>query len=425
MANFALSKIDNPLFGKIFVITLSIGLSLIMFLHFQNPRSDFRLFYDAAQELLDGSSPWLRSTHPPDQVFLNGAATLSILSLFTVLKFESAISLLRFLMITTALLFVYRFGKGTDIKFKVALVFFTLTSIPLRANLEYGALGFLMFFAWFFALSNQKKYSDIILGVVLAVTLDFKPQLFWVNLFILLTISLRGKIAFVLTLILPWTIMSVLLGRFLIRDWVEVVIQRSELAQSDNQQMDIACILRLLGLGKGTSFLLFAIFTSAFLLYLVKTKKLIFALKNPLILMGISVAFNVFLHPTDLSVYLPFLVILLRKVSDLGRYNIVLVTLSISLMSVWSNDLKFALIASLINGTLVVALKADLNMKNLSVLTMIFCIPFLFALFSEKSQTLEHFLRNSMNYFGFLIALLALIFWKKRWKLSELQNAKI
>ena len=198
METVRIFKVKTWKLRELLDLTLMIIVSLVVYSHFQNPRSDFRLFYDAATELLNGFSPWLAATHPPDQVFLNGAGTLSILTFFTMFNFETAIALLRFLIVIVTAIFVWDVTRKSDKNLRTALILLALTSIPLRANLEYGAIGLLMFFGWYFALKSEFRNSYLLKAVALAITLDFKPQLFWVNLFLVLALPKIGKISFFL-----------------------------------------------------------------------------------------------------------------------------------------------------------------------------------------------------------------------------------
>ena len=395
---------------KFLDLSVMIIVSSVVNSHFQNPRSDFRLFYDAATEVINGFSPWLAATHPPDQVFLNGAGTLSILTVFTLFNFETAIALLRFLMVLITSIFVWEITKKSGKNIRLGLLLLALTSIPLRANLEYGAIGLLMFFGWYFALKSEYKNSYLVKAVVLAITLDFKPQLFWINLFLVLALPKIGKILFFSTLILPWIIQSFFLRRILIFDWIEVLLQRTELAQSDNLQMDLACILRLVGFSNIVSLTIFLFSICSYVFFLIKYNRFKNALSSPLLLLGSSVAFNVFLHPTDLTVFLPFLLILLTRLSNTPITNLGLIVFGIGLMNVWSNNYKFAIAQSVISIFVVVVISGKMSLMSKLMSAVILCSPIYFVYFSQFGDSWENLLRNSLNYFGFLTVLLLLSF---------------
>lgn len=406
-------------------LTLMIIVSLVVYSHFQNPRSDFRLFYEAATELLNGFSPWLAATHPPDQVFLNGAGTLSILTVFTFFNFETAIAILRFFMVLITAIFVWEITKKSGKNLRLALLLSALTSIPLRANLEYGAIGLLMFFGWYFALKSEFKSSYLVKAVALAITLDFKPQLFWVNLFLVLALPKVGKIVFISTLILPWIIQSFFLRRVLMLDWIEVLLQRTKLAQSDNLQMDLACILRLMGFNNIVSLVIFLLAVCIYILFLIKYNRFKIVLSSPLLLLGSSVAFNVFLHPTDLSVFLPFLLILLTRLSNERVTNLGLIVFGIGLMNVWSNNYKFAIAQSAISIFVILMISGKVSLINKLMSAVILCSPIYFVYFSQFGNDWENLLRNSLNYFGFLSALLFLSFRSDASEISSLMIKKV
>jgi hypothetical protein len=384
--------------------------SISIYSHFQNPRSDFRLFYDAATELLNGFSPWLVATHPPDQVFLNGAGTLSILTIFTFFNFDTSIALLRFLTVLVTAIFAWKITKNSSQYLRTGLILMALTSIPLRANLEYGAIGLLMFFGWYFALKSEFRNSYLIKAVALAITLDFKPQLFWVNLILVLALPRIGKITFLSTLILPWILQSIFLKRILIFDWAEVLIQRTKLAQADNLQMDLACILRLMGLHNILSLTIFLLSICTYVLLLVRSKSLTRVINSPLLLLGSSAAFNVFLHPTDLTIFLPFLVILLSRLPNASNTNILIISFGIGLMNVWSNNYRFAILQSILSIFVFVILARRVDIFGRIIGTIILCLPIFFVYLAKFGNDWENLLRNSMNYFGFLFVLLFLAF---------------
>jgi hypothetical protein len=410
METVRIFKVKTWKLRELLDLTLMIIVSLVVYSHFQNPRSDFRLFYDAATELLNGFSPWLAATHPPDQVFLNGAGTLSILTFFTMFKFETAIALLRFLIVIVTAIFVWDVTRKSDKNLRTALILLALTSIPLRANLEYGAIGLLMFFGWYFALKSEFKNSYLLKAVALAITLDFKPQLFWVNLFLVLALPKIGKVIFFSTLILPWIIESLFLKRILIFDWIEVLLQRTKLAQSDNLQMDLACILRLMGINNIFSLTIFLLSICCYVFFLFKYNRLKIVLDSPLLLLGFSVAFNVFLHPTDLTVFLPFLLILLTRLSNSSFMNLVIVVFGLGLMNVWSNNYKFAIAQSVISILVFIMVVGKANLLSKLSGTLILCAPICFVYFSQFGDGWENLLRNSMNYFGFLSIVLFVTF---------------
>lgn len=406
-------------------LTLIIIVSLVVYSHFQNPRSDFRLFYNAATELLNGFSPWLAATHPPDQVFLNGAGTLSILTVFTLFNFETAIALLRLSMVLITAIFVWDITKKSGKNLRLALLLLALTSIPLRANLEYGAIGLLMFFGWYFALKSEFKNSYLLKAVALAITLDFKPQLFWVNLFLILALPKIGKIVFFSTLILPWIIQSFLLRHILIFDWIEVLLQRTKLAQSDNLQMDLACILRLIGFNNIVSVTIFLLTICSYIFFLIKYNRFRIVLSSPLLLLGSSVAFNVFLHPTDLSVFLPFLLILLTRLSSERVTNLRLIIFGIGLMNVWSNNYKFAIAQSAISIFVIMIIFGKVSLMKKLMSVVILCSPIYFVYFSQFGGGWENLLRNSLNYFGFLSILLFVTFRSDTNEISSLMIKKV
>lgn len=410
METLRIFKIDFWKSRDFIDFTLMIIVSLVVYTHFQNPRSDFRLFYDAATELLNGFSPWLAATHPTDQVFLNGAGTLSILTVFTVFDFKTALAILRFFTVLITAIFIWEATRKSKKNLRVALLLLALTSIPLRANLEYGAIGLLMFFGWYFALKSEFKNSHLIKAVALAITLDFKPQLFCVNLILFFALPRIGKFVFFSTLALPWIVQSFFLKRILIFDWIEVLFQRTKLAQSDNLQMDLACILRLMGLNNVLSLTFFLLSICSYVLLLIKYKRLRYVVSSPLLLLGSSVAFNVFLHPTDLTIFLPFLLILLTRLSNTPVTNLGAIVFGIGLMNVWSNNYKFAIGQSVISILVISMIIGKVNLLSKLLGFLILCAPICFVYFSHFGDGWENLLRNLMNYFGILSVLLFLSF---------------
>jgi hypothetical protein len=382
----------------------AIGIFLIS--HFDSERSDFRLFYSSAKELLKGQSPWNIATHEYGNAYLNDPITLWLLTPLTTLGYDKALLLFRLINVLIAIVMVNVLIRKNNLVTASLISIFLLTTVALRSNLEYGALGFMAFSLWLVAVKWIQANTNLVLaGVLLAYTSMFKPQLYFINIFVLLFSQLRVKISFALTIITSIIVTSIYVEKFIILDWIEAIKLRAEIAQNDNLQMDIACLLRILGVDPTIATFTYLLVFSTILLILWRKKLIPAITKSPEELLILATTLSVFLHPTDLSIaaYLLAAVYLVHKNLNL------IVLLSISLLTVWSNNLFFAGISAIITLVLYKFLARNVNSIRRVAGVAIALIPILFAVCSKVFADYENFLRNALNYVGIFILMIVVL----------------
>lgn len=380
------------------------GLTLVV--HFNSDRSDFRLFYDSAKEFLERTSPWNIQTHAYGNAYLNDPITLWLLSPLTLLEYENALLVFRIANVVLAIILINTVVKGKNLVISTLGAAFFLTSVAIRSNLEYGALGFLAFAIWLAALNLIKQNQNLWLaGSLLAYTSMFKPQLYLINILIILFNPKKVFAGFFVTGMASIGITSQFLGRNFILDWIEAIKLRAKIAETDNLQMDLACLLRILGVDSKLAYLMYAMLAATLALAIIKSKRLPAVIRKPELVLLAATSLSIFLHPTDLSIAAFLILITLFQ-----HREITLKTLgAVSLLTVWSNSILFSLISGTLLICIYIALTNETKLRKLISAAGISSLPILFAYATHIFPEYENFLRNLLNYGGLLALTIILI----------------
>lgn len=393
---------------KFIAIGVQIFLGIFLISHFDSERSDFRLFYTSAKELMRGISPWVWDASIPEYggAYLNDPITLVFLIPLTFTSYE--VALLIFRVINVAIAIVMLNILLYDSRLKIVLIgsTFFLTTVTIRSNLEYGALGFLAFAIWLTAVNLLRKNQHIILaGALLAYTSMFKPQLYFINIILLILGSGKLRLSFITTIGIAIGAASLAIKKFVLIDWVEAIKLRAEIAQSDNSQMDFACVLRILGVEQSVASVAYVFLVLIISLVIVRARMIKTVLRSPVMMLMFATTFSIFLHPTDLSIaaFVVLTIFLLRE--EITLFGL----LAVSLLTVWSDNLAFSLISGLVLFSMYWVLSDKPHGLKTMFATFVSGIPAVFALVAVDLPNTENFLRNASNYLGLFFLMIILL----------------
>jgi hypothetical protein len=401
-----LSQILDKKYVKFLVLGIQIALGIFLILHFDSERSDFRLFYNSTKELLAGISPWDINIHEFDNTYLNDPITLWFLTPLTFTSYEIALLIFRMINVVLAILMLNIILRNQSLRIILVGSIFLLTTVTIRANLEYGALGFTAFVIWLSAINLIRKNQHILLaGALLAYTSMFKPQLYFINVVFLLVGSWKLRWGFIATAGAAIGATSMVIQKFVLIDWINAIQLRAELAQSDNLQMDFACLLRIFGLDESLAISAYIFIVLVFLFSIVRLRITKIVLGSPETMLILATTFSVFLHPTDLSIaaFVVFTMFILKgQISLFGLF-------AISLLTVWSNSPTFSVMSGLVIFSIYWVLNDKHEIKAALTAAAISGIPTFFAISSLHLPNTENFLRNASNYLGLFLLMTILL----------------
>jgi hypothetical protein len=400
--NTFMGSINN----RFLALGVQISLGLFLITHFDSDRSDFRLFYNSAKELVTGISPWNVSIHKYGNAYLNDPITLWFLLPLTFTNYEVALLIFRVINVVIAIVMMNILLKSNSLKIILISSAFFLTTVTMRANLEYGALGFLAFAIWLTAVNLIRKNEHIFLaGVLLAYTSMFKPQLYFINVVFLIVGSTKLRLSFVATIAVAIGGTSLSIQKFMLIDWLEAIKLRAEIAQSDNLQMDFACLLRILGVEKSVATAAYVLLVFIISLVIVRAQLIKTVLRSPVMMLMFATTFSIFLHPTDLSVAAFVVLTMFLIKGEISLFGL----LAVSLLTVWSNNLTFSIISGIILFSMYWVLSAKHSKWKTVFAFFVAGIPSVFALVAVNLPNAENFLRNAANYLGLFSLMIILL----------------
>jgi hypothetical protein len=392
--------------SKFLVFGIQISLAIFLITHFNSERSDFRLFYNSAKELVAGISPWDINIHDFGNAYLNDPITLWFLVPLTYTSYEGALLIFRVLNVVLALLMLNILLRNQSLKIVLIGSVFFLTTVTIRANLEYGALGFMAFVIWLSAINLIRRNQHILLaGALLAYTSMFKPQLYFINIVFLLVGSWKLRASFITTIGVAIGVTSLVIQKFVLIDWINAIKLRAEIAQTDNLQMDFSCLLRILGVENSVATGLYVLLVLIISLMLVRARRIKTVLRDPVTMLMFATTFSIFLHPTDLSVaaFVILTAFLLKgEITLLGLF-------AMSLLTVWSNNLGFSIVSGFIIFSIYWILRTSHPGKTIFVAAIVSGVPAIFAFVTINLPDTENFLRNASNYFGLFLLMVILL----------------
>jgi len=145
---------------------------------------DFRVYYDAANELLLGQTPYGKSFGVSSGFYKYSPVTLLFFTPFAILPYTTA-SILFYILIVFVfikmLLSVHQFLSSHILsKSKKEYLPFLITSIIVSAHiireLHLGNINLMLLLLFFVAFINIEKKRDFLAGVLIAIGLFFKPH---------------------------------------------------------------------------------------------------------------------------------------------------------------------------------------------------------------------------------------------------------
>jgi hypothetical protein len=393
---------------SILILENTIGLGVIAFFlfKFSNQDNDFRVFYHAGQLTRHGLAPWNPNDNP-QQMFLYGPLTALALTLFTFLKYKYAILLLRVLTLMVAFFGAQYLLRKQRIEMRLSFSLLFLFLFPIKANLEYGGLGIifaaLVWYAFLVLAKSNKIFLEMVAGILISLAIDFKPQIYLPCL-ILLSLARRvwAVMAILVSMTIGWVILEII-NPSSISLYMRSLQNRSKLLSSSIEQMDLRAIfVQINFLSRLSDFLVFSLFV-IFALLAYQLRKNI-----PGLFLFVSLAFMLlpFFHSTDLVLIFALIlstIILNEKTQPL---ILLMILLSLSMASVWSNSISGALLATISVAFVVILLKQNQNIKIFGY--GISAIPVLFSLFVRHFPDSENLARHIFNYTACLVAILAI-----------------
>jgi hypothetical protein len=385
---------------------VAVALTGIYLLHFTNTNNDFQIFYKAGRALLSGDDPWKVSTDPY-AMYLNGPITGSILAFLSLLPLSFSIFLVRLGSLAGILVAFTIFPDPQAISHKrVAQIYSViLLSFSIRSNLEYGQMV-IIFSVLFFYLIRQLENGgtsnircNLGYGAISAVLVDFKPQIFFLAVILLLiysrfqallmmaAIHLLFYISYVFLLkINPWT------------SWIAALsLRRHSMSQGDDQMSLPILLTRLssswvIGIGA-------IVLVSIYVTIKSSHRGISFFKRDRIsfLIIPLGLLATPFLHPTDLVVVM----LLVMRLSLLGRPLNSFFYLFVGCSLVWSPSLYVSAISFIVaffclsdSFTKMTRTKL-LSVSGLMVLPLIVYLS-LIQVFPEYEPAVRHWINLSI-----------------------------
>ena len=217
--------------------------------------------------------------------------------------------------------------------------------------------------------------------------------------------SRKLRLSFITTIGIAIGVTSLVIEKFVLIDWIEAIKLRAEIAQSDNSQMDFACLLRILGVEQSVASVAYVLLVLIISLVIVRAQMIKTVLRSPVMMLMFATTFSIFLHPTDLSVaaFVVLTIFLLKE--EITLFGL----LAVSLLTVWSDNLAFSLISGLVLFSMYWVLSDKQHRGKTIFATLVSGIPAVFALVAVNLPNTENFLRNASNYLGLFLLMTILL----------------
>jgi len=279
--------------------------SVIFLVHFTNANNDYRVFVDAGLAFRKQLNPWAISPDP-NSMYLNGASGILPLVLFSFLKIETGLFLLRLLNLTVVVLLIWKPRNYSMHKVTPLYIALVMLSFPFRSAMEYGQLTVLYSSLAFWLVSNLLKGDSYTVSMMFSLVLliDYKPHVF---VFLLLVLLVKRKYLFLSQAFLFWAVIQLLIGWWTktvpIVEWYKAIQYRNQYVTSGEDSFSLVSILNLSPL---VSMVVTGIGMTTLLIVLVKHQS---DIKPVLVKVSVIGLLAIpLLHPTDLLlVFLFFL----------------------------------------------------------------------------------------------------------------------
>jgi hypothetical protein len=366
--------------------------------------NDFSVFYFAADYARQFSNPWFSSVDPVYSAYVNGPLTAIVISPISLLSIEVAIFVVRLLSVVSIPLNFWLLSKSlnVNISFNSQKLWIAssllLFSFPVRANLEYGQL-FLLFSLFFslplFLLRNfSLNWVQVFSGILLGITVDYKPQVFGLVTLILVLRYRRVIIGVIISwlfggLVSVWLTDS---GPFV--TWAKAINLRKNGGFTSVDQMNLVSLVN-------SGFILIILIVSLVGVGSAMIYRNWFSMNRDLFDIDWYLVFVVgfilipYLHPTDIYIVGVCLVIRLIQSDSIFPW------IGLGFLITWSNALEVFVAQTILVFFLSVLLKTS---RSNVVVSMIPSLSLLAAV--EISPGNESLTRKFMNFL-----LLLFVFW--------------
>ncbi len=378
--------------------------------------NDFEPFYKAGVEALHFTDPWIGGADYVYSAYINGPLTLMTIMPFSIFGKALSLLLLRASTVACLPLIIHFLGKilkkqstlgKTEIYSASCVLLFTF---PVRSNLEYGqffiiistlVLGSVSYF-----LESKAKYSDLLVGMTLSLSLDFKPQVFTPLVLFIFVRKPRTMLGLLPGFLLQIVISLVISPQFPFESWLDALRVKKEGGFMTIDQMNVYAI---------SQSIFFAIFIVSTILFSVLIYMHKFSIKPRMDFETLNLLwlgwflFIPYLHPTDLVIPIGVLSLLIFQ----RKTRLSLIALGAAL--VWSNSISLTLV------TLIVISVMLRIYRNPPVIFL--CIPnAVFIYFIKAYPQSEIILRQAINYSALVVTLFVLLFSVRNSKLLSNSN---
>lgn len=364
---------------------VSFLISLLYMIHFQNTNNDFQVFMKAGEYFLARENPWSKFTDP-NAMYLNGAGTLILSSLLSLVPIEYGLMMLRVSNILAILAISFLIGRKSP-QLPVPAIFISILLIfPFRSAMEYGQYTIVYSVVSFILLRNVlDKKSDSSFGIIsLALVVDFKPHII-VGLLVL--ILLHKRFMLIMKAVAVWLVIQLIVGSWSntipTYEWFLAIKFRSDFVSQGEDNLSLVSHF-------GSAHYLAAMILSALMLFYLRGQIKASGRCDHLVLeiVAVSLILSPLLHPTDIL----FVALVLLSRFNFSRLEVFL----FGLFLVWSPLLSGAIFTFTVTMLLFFLLSLVRNaVRPISYLTVI--APYLLYLLSVRLKVDEVFVRHFLQ----------------------------
>ena len=367
---------DNPVwYGFPLVIA-----ALYLF-HFTNQNNDFAVFMKAGEYFLQRVDPWSQFDNPAS-MYLNGPTTLPLMSIFSLLPFAVAITLLRVLNLAITFIVISKEFGLHNARNSSAFISLIFLSSPFRSSMEYGQFTILFGVLGFVLLKRllQNQGSDFYTGLSLLLVIEYKPNIFGM-LLVIAVIKTRLKVLSftILLFAISEIFLKTWLGQLPLLSWFNAIEYRSLYAATGEDNLSFIPELKI-------SVVLILLVCLALFVYFNNSSRNL-SLELSVALLSVFLLITPLLHPTDFLILA--LLLLTRKELNLTS------SLLFGLLMVWSptmNGLMFAVIAGSASIFIMISQKRVL-LKHLICFNVPNAIYIALVRFGFFEPSIRHFLQ--------------------------------
>jgi hypothetical protein len=300
-----------------FIVTL-ISLVYVLFLSIYyglQEQVDFKVFWTAGRELLNGENPYLKENQgEPGHPLLNSPTSLFLYGMFGLFDLQIAAVVYRLMCVGVLLMLALFISRKIELPFNLIFPFLAL-STPFRTNLGSGQVSLLAATSFVYivlSFYNNQKINKYAIVFSLFVILTFKPYMFPAAIFLLI---LKNRVSLILfgvgTFIIGIGILELRLN--MIHSWIQNTSKIRELSMTEaNNSSIISIVSRLTNhLSIGIVFYI----SINILLFILILKFKVMKIVLPAIL-SFSLVSSIYVHHQDYLLALVALIILLAMMAQ-------------------------------------------------------------------------------------------------------------